>query len=109
MLMSWPASSPAVARLSAMRTANVPPPMSLIVFDLADDLVEDLLVLDRRERHLDALLDRDRLRARLNGARVRADVIDGGESGTRDASSGEARDYPSARRGNTTGCLAERQ
>ena len=76
---------------------------------LADDLVEDLLVLDRRERHLDALLDRDRLRARFDGARVRADVIDGVEAGHGEASCDEAKTYPSARRGSTTGCLAERQ
>jgi hypothetical protein len=38
-------------------------------------------IVDRRERHLDALLDRDRLRACVDGVRVAADVVDGLEAG----------------------------
>src|SRR4029077_5850585 len=46
-----------------------------------DDLVENVLILDRRKRHLDALLDRDRTGARVDLARIRADVIGGDEAG----------------------------
>ena len=49
--------------------------------DPADDLGADEIVLDRRNRHLDALLDRDRARALLDRARVAADVIDGLQTG----------------------------
>ena len=45
-------------------------------FDAPGDLRQHMLVVDRRERHLDALLDGDRLRARVDRFRVAADVID---------------------------------
>ena len=44
--------------------------------DASDDLGEHVLVVDRGERHLDALLDGDRLRARVGRVRIAADVID---------------------------------
>ena len=47
----------------------------------ADDVVEDVLVLDRRKRHLDALLDRDGTGAAFDRTRIRADVINGDEAG----------------------------
>ena len=49
--------------------------------DLSDDLVEHEAVVDGRDRHLDALLDRDGARARVDRARIAADMVDGGETG----------------------------
>ena len=43
----------------------------------ADDLGEHDIVVDRRKRHLDALLDRNGAGAALDRARIAADVIDG--------------------------------
>src|SRR5256886_10408817 len=44
--------------------------------DAADDFAVDILVIDRRQRHLDALLGRDGARARLDRTRVAANVVD---------------------------------
>ena len=44
--------------------------------DPADDLGAHEIVVDRRQRHLDALLDRDGLRARLDRFGVAADLVD---------------------------------
>ena len=45
--------------------------------DFADDLAGDVIVAHGRERRLDALLERDRLRARLDRGGVAADTVDG--------------------------------
>jgi hypothetical protein len=42
----------------------------------ADDLAADEAVVDRGQGRLDALLDRERLRPRLDGSRVAADAVD---------------------------------
>src|SRR5207244_1905828 len=49
--------------------------------DLPDDLAADEIVVDCSERHLDALLDRNGLRALGNRAGIAADMIEGGETG----------------------------
>jgi hypothetical protein len=51
------------------------------IVNSADDVVEDLPVVNRRRRHLDALLDRNALRPRRDGTRVGPDVIGGDEAG----------------------------
>ena len=81
MLMSWPASPPTVAVASAMRTSNRPGVDLVDRLDPADDVAEHLVVVDRRERHLDALLDRDRVGALLDRARVAANAVDGFQAG----------------------------
>src|SRR5262249_57438341 len=45
--------------------------------DVSDDLGAHEVILDRRDRHLDALLDRDGARALLDRARVAAHEVDG--------------------------------
>ena len=45
-------------------------------FNAPDDLGQYVLVVDRGQRHLDALLDGDRLRARVDRFRVATDMID---------------------------------
>ena len=44
--------------------------------DAADDFSADEIVRDRGDRHFDALLDRNRTRARLDRRCIAADVID---------------------------------
>ena len=44
--------------------------------DPADDLAAHEIVCDRRQRHLDALLDRDGVRPRLDRFGVAADLVD---------------------------------
>ena len=51
------------------------------VTDLTHDFPENVLVLDGRNRHLDALLDGDRTRALLDGAAVGANMVDGLDGG----------------------------
>ena len=48
--------------------------------DPADDLRRDVVVLDRRHRHFDALLDRDGAGAVLDRGGIGADAIDGCQS-----------------------------
>ncbi len=45
--------------------------------DAADDLGTHEIVLDRRDRHLDTLLDRNGARALLDRARIAVDEVDG--------------------------------
>ena len=49
-----------------IRTANTPPPEIGDVLDPADDVAQHPGEVDRLQRHLDALFDRDRLGARRN-------------------------------------------
>ena len=51
---------------------------------LAHDLAEHALILDGRDRHLDALLDRDGAGAFLDGAGLATDVVDGLDRGFHD-------------------------
>ena len=58
-----------------MRTAKRPSSSGLDRLHLADDVAQHGRVVDRFQRHLDALLDRDRLGARLDRRGVAAHVI----------------------------------
>ena len=66
-----PASLPTVAAAKPMRTANMLSPMLLDPLHLADDVAQHSRIFDRVQRHLDALLDRDGLGARLDRVRRR--------------------------------------
>ncbi len=55
------------------------------LLDPADDAREHEFIVDRRQRHLDALLDRDRAGARLDRAGIAADTVDGLQAGAHES------------------------
>ena len=79
---------------------------------LAHDLAEHLLIFDGRDRHLDALLDRDRTGAFLDGAGLATDVVDRLDRGFHDPikrggrvfSTTSVRDGPLSGKKEPTGC-----
>ena len=69
------------------RDAHLEQPAGLFLdrLDPADDVRKHAVVIDGRERHFDALLDGNGMRAIRNRSRVAADMIDGLEGNPRSA------------------------
>ena len=63
-----------------MRTSNSFLPLDDLI-DPADDAREHEFIVDRRQRHFDASLDRDRAGARLDRAGIAADTVEGLQAG----------------------------
>ena len=76
MFMSWPASSPVVFAVSPMRDLENAGPEIAMARTSPTISPQHVLIFDRRDRHLDALLDRDGAGAFLDGAGLAADVVD---------------------------------
>ena len=80
MLRNWPASQPDGGGGEADADVEDVAAAILDRFHLAHDVAQDLGFDDGGDRHLHALLDRDRLGARLDRGGVRLDAVDRGEA-----------------------------